>query len=1448
MNREAQILTALQGNITSEAKRALVDELNTIRSQASRRVAVAREVELGKEAASAHLTPAQPYVRHTTETDWLGKVASTRHTASEIHQMAKAEASRWFRQTSALARADVNELNIQAVGYAQVWSGQFGEALHVAQSSFLQAASHLAGVKLSADENDDPEEDQDDPEESYEEADDEDDTDDGGNPFADDSKKESSRRRTAADGATSFCRLCGKQLQQMENIWYALRTSPEQRSVGEHYCVPARILGRPGEFGSDGLLVPGTPGGEGGQYDAPAGTIFDAGGNPVKVARRRTASISMDDIQRWCDRNGCVMKDFPDELIEEVANSGDLEQLGSYLEDIEAAEIGQYNDDFRHTPDHDGFYGSRTAAWTNSGHKGIGGTAEIWVSDDPDVYAYISNGPTVQNPRATVYRDDGGVGMIVFTLPLPSRNISQNEISNLLNQEAKPEFVKSASLRTAGERCGATTQARIGNQTEMTVTCSKPAGHDGDHQGVTLDSDDNAIMYRFSSRRNPMDFAAAKSLGVDWFMPGKKRPFATSTRATSDLIVLLGEDGHTVQSAHDAILYDPEGKAILAAFIAEGYVNTPLIDLVGGGMVLDQVRKASLAKTAAHRFSSRRTAEADGIDSPSPDSQNGYAESTLPDVSVPSAPEDTNMGWIAEGDPNAVTGSMGVYEAMFMRSAADQVTSGPLYDAAGKDASLGVGHIWTNTSCPAYKSYDPKDCICSTKSASRTAAQEGWWPLVPDDRYPGENKLVCPACGSADVSISGNNLGRDIITNNLYTSLTCNSCGRRDILPEKPKDLRGASRKQAVGTSYYAIADDGPDNEMHEFAPGSADRTACGKHTEWCRAFPPSDAIYCPSCFGHEASRKHAEANGIDSPSPQSQNGYAETTLTDVSVGSAPDDTNLGWITDGDPNAEDEAAFEAPDNPIANEASINARFASLVTGSDKSWYGRPIPSTLAVGDRVAIDSLMGGAESGVVVKITDGSLASDDASLDTTPMALVRRTDGSETWISESWLSKKASRRTAAEVTRFPDGHSEWKCNRCKATVSRYRGEGDVTCDRCGAEYNAAGQQLRDDWRGNSSSWDEDVSDMDGFEIQHSNDDSDYSSQPGWNSAYGSINAHFASLVTAGKAYDKGVADGKIGDGIQYNPYPFDSSEGAEWIRGYRDAQGLQPGQKASSRKQAGENDRPAGAAPMVDQVTNDPEDDTDMFGGEWIHEGRRRQAMHPDDDPSQGPGYLNDAPNLLGDPPGMDPEDYEDTDMFAPEASRRTAGWDAWYSLQEGDPIRIGFEESASNGTFVRIEQNSNSGLYGDRPAVVYLDDAGRERRYLPTGSAETGNFESPRPARTAGLKTAMPAPADLGVSVGSIFYSSWGYDQTNVSFYEVVGLTPASVKVREVAKSFVSQNGPGGNKVIPQPGNYIGGEMTKRLQNSGYADAAITINSSETAWLWDGKPQYETDSAFGH
>lgn len=61
-------------------------------------------------------------------------------------------------------------------------------------------------------------------------------------------------------------------------------------------------------------------------------------------------------------------------------------------------------------------------------------------------------------------------------------------------------------------------------------------------------------------------------------------------------------------------------------------------------------------------------------------------------------------------------------------------------------------------------------------------------------------------------------------------------------------------------------------------------------------------------------------------------------------------------------------------------------------------------------------------------------------------------------------------------------------CSRCGSTIERWRGQADVTCARCGAEYNAGGQPLRDDWRGNPSTWDDEIGDLEGYEIQHADD------------------------------------------------------------------------------------------------------------------------------------------------------------------------------------------------------------------------------------------------------------------------------------------------------------------------------------------------------------------------
>ena len=56
-----------------------------------------------------------------------------------------------------------------------------------------------------------------------------------------------------------------------------------------------------------------------------------------------------------------------------------------------------------------------------------------------------------------------------------------------------------------------------------------------------------------------------------------------------------------------------------------------------------------------------------------------------------------------------------------------------------------------------------------------------------------------------------------------------------------------------------------------------------------------------------------------------------------------------------------------------------------------------------------------------------------------------------------------------------------WACRQCGKTVTASRGR-DAECT-CGAQYNAFGQRLRDDWRSNPSLYDDEIGDLEGFEI-----------------------------------------------------------------------------------------------------------------------------------------------------------------------------------------------------------------------------------------------------------------------------------------------------------------------------------------------------------------------------
>jgi hypothetical protein len=109
--------------------------------------------------------------------------------------------------------------------------------------------------------------------------------------------------------------------------------------------------------------------------------------------------------------------------------------------------------------------------------------------------------------------------------------------------------------------------------------------------------------------------------------------------------------------------------------------------------------------------------------------------------------------------------------------------------------------------------------------------------------------------------------------------------------------------------------------------------------------------------------------------------------------------------------------------------------------------------------------------------------------------------------------------------------------------------------------------------------------------------------------------------------------------------------------------------------------------------------------------------------------------------------------------------------------------------------------------------------------------------------------------VKVGDFFYSSWGYDQTNVDFFEVLSLSASgkTAKVRRCQSAVVDESGPV-THVAPVPGSvhpWDGEVQTKRLRLVGYPGSqrwSFFVASYADAYLWDCRPKYETAAGWGH
>lgn len=120
---------------------------------------------------------------------------------------------------------------------------------------------------------------------------------------------------------------------------------------------------------------------------------------------------------------------------------------------------------------------------------------------------------------------------------------------------------------------------------------------------------------------------------------------------------------------------------------------------------------------------------------------------------------------------------------------------------------------------------------------------------------------------------------------------------------------------------------------------------------------------------------------------------------------------------------------------------------------------------------------------------------------------------------------------------------------------------------------------------------------------------------------------------------------------------------------------------------------------------------------------------------------------------------------------------------------------------------------------------------------------------------------------TVGDILRCSWGYDQTNVDYYQVVALVGvSSVRIRKIGKRCVRQT-QGTDYVMAVRDSFVDDGMTEkrayhddspgygptgtlhRIQKTHDGDRySIRISSYSWAYPWDGTEDYETAWGYGH
>jgi len=186
------------------------------------------------------------------------------------------------------------------------------------------------------------------------------------------------------------------------------------------------------------------------------------------------------------------------------------------------------------------------------------------------------------------------------------------------------------------------------------------------------------------------------------------------------------------------------------------------------------------------------------------------------------------------------------------------------------------------------------------------------------------------------------------------------------------------------------------------------------------------------------------------------------------------------------------------------------------------------------------------------------------------------------------------------------------------------------------------------------------------------------------------------------------------------------------------------------------------------------------------------------------------------------------DRSFYIPKNSKEIKNGDAvayTYSM-DGKPIAMGFFGKTKKPVFhYRFKSPENMQEYIDK---FFAD---RKQHFVRKAEAKAKRL-------SAGQEMANNA------KVGDIYYCGWGYDQTNIDFYKIVGKKgKMSFLVQKIGSKIIEYTDYGVDYVVPNPDHTKGEPMLKRMTGYGFK-----IKSFMLAFPWDGNPRSETSFGWGH